>query len=334
MDVETHLRGAVTLPTGGNGQRRQHAPQNGQLFALCPRRPRPRQPRTPLLCCDKNSAPDRSPAPGASELGRPGSRADLPRRLVLKLAADPRYKGGQPCPLTGVPSADFTPSRHLIPRGVPRPAPSAGRLSRTAPARSPVACGGLRVSRARSPAMKHRPHPQPARRDIRRDQERLVARAGKEDVRHVRTAGLDRELLACRGGRWVLRCPVRLCPTRYARHAGLAILGLTASPNGLDKPLQVSSRKPFQNNVLWRWMTESTARSLHGGCPATVAQDLVRPCRIRGYGQRARRGHYRLQFKRLEPLCNGPGTTPIPRLQQETERTGLIMWCAGSLQVP
>jgi hypothetical protein len=41
--------------------------------------------------------------------------------------------------------------------------------------------------------MKHR---QPARRDIRRDQERLVALAGKDDVRHVRTAGLDRELLA------------------------------------------------------------------------------------------------------------------------------------------
>jgi hypothetical protein len=44
--------------------------------------------------------------------------------------------------------------------------------------------------------MKHRPHPQPARREIRRDRERLVALAGKEDVRHVRTAGLDRELLA------------------------------------------------------------------------------------------------------------------------------------------
>jgi hypothetical protein len=44
--------------------------------------------------------------------------------------------------------------------------------------------------------MKHRPHPQPARREIRRDQDRLVALAGKEDVRHVRTAGLDRELLA------------------------------------------------------------------------------------------------------------------------------------------
>jgi hypothetical protein len=44
--------------------------------------------------------------------------------------------------------------------------------------------------------MKHRQHPQPARRAARRDQERLVALAGKEDVRHVRTAGLDRELLA------------------------------------------------------------------------------------------------------------------------------------------
>jgi hypothetical protein len=44
--------------------------------------------------------------------------------------------------------------------------------------------------------MKHRQHLQPARRDIRRDHERLVALAGKEDVRHVRTAGLDRELLA------------------------------------------------------------------------------------------------------------------------------------------
>jgi hypothetical protein len=44
--------------------------------------------------------------------------------------------------------------------------------------------------------MKHRPHHQPARRDIRRDQERLVALAGKEDVRDVRTAGLDRELVA------------------------------------------------------------------------------------------------------------------------------------------
>jgi hypothetical protein len=39
-------------------------------------------------------------------------------------------------------------------------------------------------------------HPQPARRDILRDQERLVALAGKEDVRQVHTAGLDRELLA------------------------------------------------------------------------------------------------------------------------------------------
>jgi hypothetical protein len=29
-----------------------------------------------------------------------------------------------------------------------------------------------------------------------RDRERLVALAGKEDVRHVRTAGLGRELLA------------------------------------------------------------------------------------------------------------------------------------------
>ena len=44
--------------------------------------------------------------------------------------------------------------------------------------------------------MKHLQHQQPARRDIRRDQERLFALAGKEDVRHVRTAGLDRELLA------------------------------------------------------------------------------------------------------------------------------------------
>jgi hypothetical protein len=37
---------------------------------------------------------------------------------------------------------------------------------------------------------------QPTRRGVKRDQERLVALAGKEDVRHVRTAGLDRELLA------------------------------------------------------------------------------------------------------------------------------------------
>jgi hypothetical protein len=44
--------------------------------------------------------------------------------------------------------------------------------------------------------MTTRQHHQPARRDIRRDQERLVALAGKDDVRHVRTAGLDRELLA------------------------------------------------------------------------------------------------------------------------------------------
>ena len=44
--------------------------------------------------------------------------------------------------------------------------------------------------------MTTRQHHQPARRDIRRDQERLVALAGKEDVQHVRTAGLDRELLA------------------------------------------------------------------------------------------------------------------------------------------
>jgi hypothetical protein len=44
--------------------------------------------------------------------------------------------------------------------------------------------------------MKHRQHPQPARRGNLRGQERLVALAGKEDVRHVRTAGLDRELLA------------------------------------------------------------------------------------------------------------------------------------------
>jgi hypothetical protein len=44
--------------------------------------------------------------------------------------------------------------------------------------------------------MKRRPHPQPARRAVRRDQERLVALAGKEDVRHVCTAGLDRELRA------------------------------------------------------------------------------------------------------------------------------------------
>ena len=44
--------------------------------------------------------------------------------------------------------------------------------------------------------MKHRQHHQPARRAVRRDQERLVALAGKEDVRQVHTAGLDRELLA------------------------------------------------------------------------------------------------------------------------------------------
>jgi hypothetical protein len=44
--------------------------------------------------------------------------------------------------------------------------------------------------------MEHRQHQQPARRDIRRDQERLVALAGKDDLRHVRTAGLDRDLLA------------------------------------------------------------------------------------------------------------------------------------------
>ena len=44
--------------------------------------------------------------------------------------------------------------------------------------------------------MKHRQHPRPARRGILRDQERLVALAGKEDVRHVRTPGLDRQLLA------------------------------------------------------------------------------------------------------------------------------------------
>jgi hypothetical protein len=44
--------------------------------------------------------------------------------------------------------------------------------------------------------VKHRPHPQPARRAVRRDRDRLVSLAGKEDVRHVRTAGLDRELLA------------------------------------------------------------------------------------------------------------------------------------------
>jgi hypothetical protein len=35
----------------------------------------------------------------------------------------------------------------------------------------------------------------PTRRAVRRDQERLVALAGKGDVRHVRTAGLDLELL-------------------------------------------------------------------------------------------------------------------------------------------
>ena len=45
--------------------------------------------------------------------------------------------------------------------------------------------------------MKHRHHrQQPARRGIRRDQDRLVSLAGKEDVRHLRTAGLGRELLA------------------------------------------------------------------------------------------------------------------------------------------
>jgi hypothetical protein len=44
--------------------------------------------------------------------------------------------------------------------------------------------------------MKHPQHPQPARRAVRRGQDRLVALAGKDDVRHVRTAGLDRELLA------------------------------------------------------------------------------------------------------------------------------------------
>jgi formylglycine-generating enzyme required for sulfatase activity len=42
---------------------------------------------------------------------------------------------------------------------------------------------------------------------------------------------------------------VRLCPTRYARHAGLAILGLTASPNGLDKPLLHTWRKPVYDQT-------------------------------------------------------------------------------------
>jgi hypothetical protein len=57
---------------------------------------------------------------------------------------------------------------------------------------------------------------------------------------------------------------VRLCPTRYARHAGLAILGLTASPNGLDKPLPLSGivnsvRKGLamaQRGVTVRWLGE------------------------------------------------------------------------------
>jgi hypothetical protein len=45
--------------------------------------------------------------------------------------------------------------------------------------------------------MKHRHHrQQPTPRGVRRDQDRLVSLAGKDDVRHLRTAGLDRELLA------------------------------------------------------------------------------------------------------------------------------------------
>jgi tRNA A-37 threonylcarbamoyl transferase component Bud32/putative hemolysin len=39
---------------------------------------------------------------------------------------------------------------------------------------------------------------------------------------------------------------LKVCPTRYARHAGLAILGLTASPNGLDKPLHDYLHTLFQ----------------------------------------------------------------------------------------
>jgi hypothetical protein len=42
---------------------------------------------------------------------------------------------------------------------------------------------------------------------------------------------------------------VRLCPTRYARHAGLAILGLTASPNELDKPLRKNVTPTFTSFV-------------------------------------------------------------------------------------